>query len=987
MDRVLESQHFSYQHNAHRLLIPRSQFLYSSHVYYFLRSRWISRQGQDAHQRLLAVAKALADAPPLSGLRRVPWASKDLDSEEKRSRSGRWTLLPPGLRQARSDEPWVSALCDAFHTKSLNDVKALLDSLLLCEGTYKVIDHGPEGARRIMAETVATLPEALVTIRQMQWTREHVQHRYLLAEGEGRMYVAFMGTKQRRDLVTNANILQEPVWPELVESVDDDDFRINEENVPAAHRGFLSRARAIPIEALYRHACQHGKELILTGHSLGGAVAVLCMLRLLGELPPNSQPSVRCLTFACPAIGNAALAELVKARGWEKFFTNLLVPEDVIPRLLGSPAAAVPSTSIGLLQPTSSPAVSEETTQRLFDYFAENPGALALSPVDSSMSMDSMSSLDNIDWEGMDGEGDMPAGVTNSASLEPGPPALRARQLITFIRRQAEALRARSRAPPAQRAERGSAAPRGAGQLLPRAPPVPDAVIPAAAAYAVAEAATEGMVEGVPPPQDGTPGPVPVPKGVHAENGKGADVLNGTVAEAGDEGPSSPAAVLAQRYSSDAREQSDLRSGEQPAQPRRRISVAPQWVLNKALGTVSTVAGAGMRIMASPLRAGAHIVGGPYRAVQRSFFSLGPQLYIFPHAVTDTMPEEGEESMVEDEEKNGEGPVGPISTIVSNSLPEVASRRRQPFLMHKMAFHRARLSSILYRIVPKSLAERPGRPASFVLSHRIGPYLRPTRAEVFEPYKLPGWKDVEAVYDDLASLSQAPEEGGAQVQGPGKQRWQWLRLWALVSGFGWKGSGGPREVQLTVIIRGSGLEHCTGVSVQALADPDAGYARRVVCRTELVAKPRIPPLGRTYSELDAGAHPWVRTFMLWVAVALMNLKRVLGVIDRTNTTRIDDSIEAKVWVPLDLMQRMQERVVDRSGPQHAGLLVTLLSDFHEVRLPLQLHAGASWLLSDAVRTARAFLRWLQRFSLSWKQADQAGYTAPTGKRPAAASDT
>lgn len=41
-------------------------------------------------------------------------------------------------------------------------------------------------------------------------------------------------------------------------------------------------------------------------------------------------------------------------------------------------------------------------------------------------------------------------------------------------------------------------------------------------------------------------------------------------------------------------------------------------------------------------------------------------------------------------------------------------------------------------------------------------------------------------------------------------------------------------------------------------------------------------------------------------------------------------LQAKVWVPLDLMQRMQERVVDRSGPQHAGLLVTLLSDFQEV---------------------------------------------------------
>jgi hypothetical protein len=38
-----------------------------------------------------------------------------------------------------------------------------------------------------------------------------------------------------------------------------------------------------------------------------------------------------------------------------------------------------------------------------------------------------------------------------------------------------------------------------------------------------------------------------------------------------------------------------------------------------------------------------------------------------------------------------------------------------------------------------------------------------------------------------------------------------------------------------------------------------------------------------------------------------------------------------VWVALDLMQSMQERMVDRSGPQHAGLLVPLISDFQEVR--------------------------------------------------------
>lgn len=35
--------------------------------------------------------------------------------------------------------------------------------------------------------------------------------------------------------------------------------------VPAAHRGFLLRARQIPIEAMYEHACRQKRRLVLSG--------------------------------------------------------------------------------------------------------------------------------------------------------------------------------------------------------------------------------------------------------------------------------------------------------------------------------------------------------------------------------------------------------------------------------------------------------------------------------------------------------------------------------------------------------------------------------------------------------------------------------------------------------------------------------------------------------------------------------------------------
>ena len=40
------------------------------------------------------------------------------------------------------------------------------------------------------------------------------KRRYLIAEGEEILYVAFMGTKLRSDLITNAKLYQEQLWTE-----------------------------------------------------------------------------------------------------------------------------------------------------------------------------------------------------------------------------------------------------------------------------------------------------------------------------------------------------------------------------------------------------------------------------------------------------------------------------------------------------------------------------------------------------------------------------------------------------------------------------------------------------------------------------------------------------------------------------------------------------------------------------------------------------
>ena len=64
----------------------------------------------------------------------------------------------------------------------------------------------------------------------------------------------------------------------------------------------------------------------LAGHSLGGAVALLCTLDLLQQLGSHANPAVACVGFATPAVGNMALAEHVSRQGWDKHITNYLVP-------------------------------------------------------------------------------------------------------------------------------------------------------------------------------------------------------------------------------------------------------------------------------------------------------------------------------------------------------------------------------------------------------------------------------------------------------------------------------------------------------------------------------------------------------------------------------------------------------------------------------------------------------------------------------------
>ena len=91
------------------------------------------------------------------------------------------------------------------------------------------------------------------------------------------------------------------------------------------HTGFYKRSEEYPIAA-FTKLLKDGKRLLLTGHSLGGAIAQVLTLRLLHEqsLGAEHRRRLHCVTFGSPMIGNEKLATWAKDTRYATYLTNLV---------------------------------------------------------------------------------------------------------------------------------------------------------------------------------------------------------------------------------------------------------------------------------------------------------------------------------------------------------------------------------------------------------------------------------------------------------------------------------------------------------------------------------------------------------------------------------------------------------------------------------------------------------------------------------------
>ncbi|KAF5746856.1 putative Senescence-associated [Tripterygium wilfordii] len=83
---------------------------------------------------------------------------------------------------------------------------------------------------------------------------------------------------------------------------------------------------------------ENAAPLIITGHSLGGSIASLFTLWLLGSVSRSATKQPLCITFGAPLIGDNGLQQAILERlTWNSCFLHVVANQDPVPRLFIAP--------------------------------------------------------------------------------------------------------------------------------------------------------------------------------------------------------------------------------------------------------------------------------------------------------------------------------------------------------------------------------------------------------------------------------------------------------------------------------------------------------------------------------------------------------------------------------------------------------------------------------------------------------------------------
>ncbi|KAJ7147022.1 hypothetical protein O6H91_02G121300 [Diphasiastrum complanatum] len=195
----------------------------------------------------------------------------------------------------------------------------LVDAIILSALVYS---NNPQAELEVMSREYGLPPSAqydFVSEEELNLAGfENCRQNLLVVRSltRGHLIVACRGTSDVSDALVDLNFLQRAL--SLAPG--------------AAHAGFLDRAKSIPLQ-YFRRLLVRGENVVLAGHSLGGAVASLLALRLLESTGKWCHAQIQCYTFGCPFFADYRLARHINSC-YKRHFVHIVSRNDIIPKVM-----------------------------------------------------------------------------------------------------------------------------------------------------------------------------------------------------------------------------------------------------------------------------------------------------------------------------------------------------------------------------------------------------------------------------------------------------------------------------------------------------------------------------------------------------------------------------------------------------------------------------------------------------------------------------
>lgn len=158
---------------------------------------------------------------------------------------------------------------------------------------------------------------------------------------------------------------------EVEDFIRDIDIRKTEIFGGYVHTGFLQRANEYDYESMYKRALLSDKELIICGHSLGGAASILCTLSLLDKhFNDEEKVKIKCLNYGAPFCLSEEVVNHFINLGVDKYFLCVVHDYDLIPQSVNFAQKATTSI-ISSLFSFFSPQTSQPFTKQLLEYHVQ----------------------------------------------------------------------------------------------------------------------------------------------------------------------------------------------------------------------------------------------------------------------------------------------------------------------------------------------------------------------------------------------------------------------------------------------------------------------------------------------------------------------------------------------------------------------------------------------------------------------------------------